>query len=307
MVLAFFIRFVWQTRCGHRVGRAVAGRVKNNLQPRAISGNGWNTYQYVECEACLPGTSPRVATDFRLVAHCVTRCLTPAVLLRLPATRACPEEQPPLRAQSSVSCAILEPTPCRMGASAWLSCGICKHLRGMQCWALRQCNWLLQLPSLPCGFFFSLRFLALTACHACPLGTLVGPIASTLCSQCEAGGEGNSTSRTQCAVATFSNVSGHVRMSSMFRRWEPQRARTQSCGTMESMLLKNEDQWVPVTGVPTAWTGAVVMAPGKGPRFTALPVRGKGGVCAGMGKATVSSGYFALENNPGDVWVCHGV
>ena len=93
--------------------------------------------------------------ELSLVARCVTRGLTPAVLVRLLATRACPVEQPRLREQSSVSYVILETYSVQDGASACLSCvpgyyhadggasaceacgfgelqpGICKHLRGM--------------------------------------------------------------------------------------------------------------------------------------------------------------------------------
>ena len=77
-------------------------------------GNGWTAYEYIECEACLPGKY-RSEGGFGVEPHC-SLCGAGSHASSSGATACdkCLVEQPRLRAQSSVSCVILEPTPCRM-------------------------------------------------------------------------------------------------------------------------------------------------------------------------------------------------
>ena len=221
-----------------------------------ILGNGWNEYEYIECEACLPGRY-RSEGGYGVEPRC-SLCDKGSHASSSGAF-ACDPCLPGRAATSegAVECVLCDPGTYSVqdGASACLSCvpgyyhadggaSACEAC-GLGNYSLESastckgCNagyygnlrGLSSCQACPVGFFASVS--GLTVCHVCPSGTRVGPIASTLCIQCEAGffsEGGNSTSCTECAVGTFSNVSGHVRVSSMFRRSEPQRRESRAVG-----------------------------------------------------------------------------
>ena len=194
------------------------------------------------------------------------------------------------------------------GASACEACGLGNYSLESAS-TCEECNagyygdkrGLSSCEACPVGFVASVS--GLKACRVRPLGTRVGPI-----SQCEAGSfseGGNSTSCTECAVGTFSNVSGMSECRRCSDVRSPSGANPELWVTMELILLKNEYKWVPATGADSADRCGCDEGAWQS-RDSQCHLCVEGSVCAGMGKATVLPGYFAPENNPGDVWLCHG-
>ena len=186
-------------------------------------GIGWTAYEYIECEAYLPGRY-RCEGGYGVEPRC-SLCDKGSHASSSGATACDPcLAGRATTSEGAVECVLCDPGTFSVqdGASACLSC-VSGYYCGLGNYSLEsastceECNagyygdrrGLSSCQACPLGFFASVS--GLKACHVCPSGTRIGPIASTLCSQCEAGSfseGGNSTSCMECAVSTFSNVSG---------------------------------------------------------------------------------------------------
>ena len=143
-------------------------------------------------------------------------------------------------------------------------------------------------------------------CDTCPRGTTATATACTSCARGTHNETANCTECTRCATGQFANVSRSSRCHRCCDVVNPGRANAYLWVTMEQVTLHGVQSWSYLTGANSdsscgcdvgAWMSLSSECAECGQRM----------VCPGMGSVTFKEGYFALLEDPANVWACHGV